>query len=122
MATPPAKSRDRDDIEFMRLAATRLVVPGASLQERRLIPDAGYTLEEDRKQGVIYLKAGSGGSPTTISCECGLEGGGCVPIVVNPGDIDEYGACIPDQGCGSSGLFCFMGFDFGGGIAVKIKV
>jgi hypothetical protein len=112
---------DRDDTEFLRLAATRLILPGASIQERRLVPDEGYSLEQDGEQGVIFLKTGGVGT-TTISCQCGLEGGGCKAIVVGEGDIGEYGACVPDSGCGSSGLFCFMSLDFGGGLAVQIKV
>jgi hypothetical protein len=122
MAKSTSKGRDPDDSDYLRLAATRLTVPGASVRGRRLFPDDGYVLEEDREQGVIFLKDQGGGPGVSISCECGLEGGGCVPIVINPGDIDEYGACVPESGCGSSGLFCFMGFDFGGGLAVKVQM
>ncbi len=115
----------RFDEKFLSLAATRLSFTGGTIQERRLIPAEGYSLEENPDTpGSVMLRrrAGGAGGGISVSCTCGLEGGGCVPVIINPGSPDEYAVCLPDTGCGSSGLFCFMDFDFGGGLRLRFKM
>ncbi len=121
MASDKGLSRN----EFLEIAATRVAFQGAKIQGNRLIPDEGYTLEPDPdKPGTAMLRQRAGGGPgdASVSCVCALEGGGCAFIVVSPGDIDEYGACVPDGGCGSSGLFCFMEVGFAGGLGLRIAM
>jgi hypothetical protein len=122
MTSASENFRANDDIDFLRLAATRMRLPGALVLGQRVVADEGFSLEEDRERGVILLKDNNGGGTTTISCTCALEGGGCTPVIVNPGEIDEYAVCVTDSGCGSSGLFCFIDFDFGGGLKIQVRM
>jgi hypothetical protein len=123
MTSSSQERRADDDTDFLRLAATRMRLPGASVLGQRVVPDEGFSLAEDKEKGVIFLKDNNGGGgTTTISCTCALEGGGCTPVIVNPGEIDEYAVCLVGSGCGTSGLFCFMDFDFGGGIKLQVRM
>ena len=109
--------------EFLSLAATRIAFDGARIQGRRLVPDDDHVLEQGPdKQTLMLRPRAPGGTGVTITCDCALEGGGCTPIIVEPGSPDEYGACVPDSGCGSTGLFCFMDFGFAGGLRLRIAM
>ena len=124
MTTPSRNMRVGDDLEFLRLAATRIRFPGASILGSKVVPDEGFSLQEDKaRSGVIFLRNdGGGGGGASISCSCALEGGGCAPVILDPGGIGESAVCIPDGGCGTSGLFCFMDFDFGGGLTLQVRM
>lgn len=110
------------DREFLLLAGTRAVLPGARVIGRRLVPDEGHRFEKNPKTKTVILMKDNGTSVGSVGCECGLEGGGCDLVIINPGDIDEYAACVPGSGCGSSGLFCFMDFNFAGGLSFKLAM
>lgn len=122
MATPTTGDPARDDIEYLRLTATRVSFEGASIQGRRLVPDEGFTLAEDRERRVAYLRTRGGDLQATISCSCALQGGSCDVAVVNPGAIDEYAVCVPLVDCGDSGLFCFIDTAFVSGPTVRIQM
>lgn len=111
-----------DDVNraFLSIAATRISFTGGTVVERRLLHDTGYTFEPGEK--AVALKNRSGGTTATITCECALEGGNCGVAIFNPGGPDEFAACVPDQGCGSSGLFCFMQVAFGVGVTLRFKM
>jgi hypothetical protein len=112
----------RQEFDFLSVAATRLSFPGAKVQGRRVIADPGFTFEEDSDGKTIFLRNNGGGTEAGITCECALEGGGCTPVILNPGDIDESAVCLPDGGCGSSGLFCFMDFAFSTGTTLRFRM
>jgi hypothetical protein len=115
--------KKRNDEEFLSLAATSVILPGARVQGRRLVPDRGYRLEQGPDKNTIILLDNNGNDVGGVSCECGLQGGGCATAIINPGEIDEYAVCIPEEGCGTSGLFCFMGFTPAGGqFTLKFKM
>jgi hypothetical protein len=118
-AKTPDSNRD-----FLSIAATRLSFDGAKIQARRLIPDDDHVLEPGRDEKTITLRMrdGGGGPGVTISCDCAVEGGSCVPVIMNPGGPDEYGVCSPDSGCGSSGLLCFMDFSLSAGTRLRVKM
>ena len=122
MTTPSEHVRITDNIDFLRLAATRIRLPGASILGSRLVPDEGFSLEEDRENGVVLLKGRNGGNIMTVSCSCALEGGGCTVVIINPGEIDEYAVCLPDPNCGTSGLLCFMDFNFRGELRLQVRM
>jgi hypothetical protein len=122
-ATRAKAATSKEDLDFLKLAATRFAFTGAKVQGGRLIPDPDYRLVRGTKRNTILLRRRAGGGPgVTIGCECGLEGGGCTLVIINPGDIDEYAVCIPESGCGKSGLFCFMDFGFAGGLKVRLAM
>jgi hypothetical protein len=108
--------------EYLTLAATRLVFPGGRIIGRRLIPDKGFRLVQDPKTRSVKLMKDDGTGVGGLVCECGLEGGGCDIAILNPGDIDESAVCVPVDKCGSSGLFCFMGLTFAGGLSLKFAM
>lgn len=112
------------DPDFLELAATTFAFEGAKVKGRRLVPNDGYCFERDPKnRDSIALQRRAGGGPgVSVSCSCGLEGGGCTLIIVNEGEIGEYAVCMPDGGCGTSGLFCFMGFGFSGGLRLAVRM
>lgn len=124
MSTPSRNMRVGDDPEFLRLAATRIRLPGASILGPRVVPDEGFSLHENEDEpGVVFLRNdGGGGGGASISCSCALEGGGCTPVIIDAGGIGESAVCLPDEGCGKSGLFCFMDFTFGGGLTLQVRM
>jgi hypothetical protein len=108
--------------EFLDAAATTVSFPGGKVQAGRFIPDAGYTLESGPDGKSVMLKDNNGNPCGGLTCECALEGGGCHLIIVNGGEIGEHAACFPDERCGTSGLFCFMGFSQPGGFTIRFRV
>lgn len=122
MTASSADGPTRDDIQYLRLTATRASFDGASIKGRRLVPDEGFTLSEDPERRVLYLQTRGGDLQATISCSCALQGGACDVAVVNPGEIDEYAYCVPVVECGDSGLFCFIEAAFASGPTLKIQM
>jgi hypothetical protein len=122
MATPSEHVRVSDNIDFLRLAATRIRLPGASILGNRLVPDEGFSLEEDKENGVILLKSKDGGSRLMLACTCAIEGGGCVPVILDPGDVDESAICLSDGTCDEYGYLCFMEINFGGGLKIQVRM
>lgn len=117
-----AKTPDRDR-DFLSVAATRVSFDGARIQARRLIPDDDHVLEPgpDEKTIMLRMRDGGGGPGVAITCDCAAEGGSCVPVIINPGP-DEYGVCLPDSGCGTSGLLCFMDFGLSAGTRLRVMM
>jgi hypothetical protein len=124
MPVPKKKSpkRRKRDFKFLSRAATRLSFTGAMVQGRRLIPDTGFTFEATPDKKVVLLKKRRGRDIAAIECECGLEGGNCRPAILDSGEIGEYLACIPDSGCGTSGLFCFLRLEFPSGLILRFQM
>lgn len=109
--------------ELLRQAGTRLSFRGGEVIGRRLIPESGYTVESGDDQNIAMLKDNGGGTTATVTCDCGLEGGNCVPVTMEPEDgFGKTLTCLPDEGCGSSGLFCFMEVSFTGGQRLEFKM
>jgi hypothetical protein len=115
--------KNHDRSEFLELAATRLSFDGAKVQGRQLIADEGYVLEQspDDKNAVVLRRNDGPFDPDAmVRCVCGLEGGSCSIMIIS-GDRDRA-VCLPNEECGSSGLFCFMELAFRGGLKMNIMM